>query len=399
MIGISTDEQQFILEHLTTDVGALVLRGKIDPSIDLRRVAEQLLARQKARDKLPTWYAQADLIFPPALSVEQASSEQTARYKASLVSGNQLLDLTGGMGVDAWAFAKPLTQVVYVEHRADLADLAAYNLPRLGATNVQIHTGDGLAFVHKLPDSAADWIYLDPHRRNEQGGRVVQLADCEPDVSRPDVLVNLLQKANRLLLKASPMIDIDATIRQLPGIEAVHVVAVAGEVKETLFVVGKQSVSPETVEINTVNLYTNQTHRFSYKRADELRADTVLSNPQTYLYEPNAAILKAGAFRLAGVRFGLQKLAPNSHLYTSDALRSDFPGRIFRIFHVIKADRKALQLVLPTRKANLTVRNFPQSVADLRKKLGLQEGGDTYIFATTLSNGDKRLLLCQKEIV
>ncbi|AQG79066.1 THUMP-like domain-containing protein [Spirosoma montaniterrae] len=396
MTSISPAEQQFIQQHLTDDVATLVLRGEAIPNIDLRRVAEQITARQKARGKLPAWYAQHDLIFPPALSVEQASSELTAHYKASLVSGELLVDLTGGMGVDAWAFAQRMGRVSYIEHRPDLADLAAYNLPRLGATNVDVHTGDGLTYVDGLTGAAADWLYLDPHRRSEQGGRVVQLADCEPDVSRPGVLANLLAKANQLLLKTSPMIDIGATIGQLPGVEAVHVVAAAGEVKEIVFVVGKQSVSLETIQVNAVNLSENQTDTFSYNRGEEWQAEIILSDPQTYLYEPNAAILKAGAFRLAGVRFGLQKLAPNSHLYTSAELISGFPGRVFQIEHVLKVDKKGLQYVLPTLKANLTVRNFPQSVADLRRKLNLREGGDVYIFATTLANGSKRLLLCRK---
>lgn len=368
--------------------------------VDVRKLAAQLLARQKTRDKLPTWYANEDVLYPPALSVEQASSEPTAHYKASLIDGALLLDLTGGMGVDAWAFAQRIEQVVYVEQRSDLAELAAHNLPLLGAANVAVRTGDGLAVVAQLTQPA-DWIYLDPHRRDGQGGKVVRLEDCEPNVSRADVLAGLLTKTGQLLLKTSPLIDLDATIRQLANSSVpvgitVHVVAIQGEVKEVLFLLKRQAESILKIEINTVNLLMNKAVTFTFSRDEERTTEVRLCDPQRYIYEPNAAVLKAGAFRLVASRYKIAKLAPNSHLYTSPTLHSDFPGRSFVLEHVVKPDRKALHTLLPTMKANLTVRNFPQSVAELRKKLSLQEGGDCFIFATTLLNGDKRLLLCRK---
>lgn len=404
---LSPIERRFIRDHLTDDIRALLLAAKSAElaahGLDLKKLAAQIAARQKARDKLPTWYANDAVVFPPALSVEQASSEQTARYKALLVSGSLLLDLTGGMGVDTWAFAQRTERVVYVEQRAELAELATHNLPLLGATNVDVQTGDGLAVAERFTP-VADWLYLDPHRRNEQGGKVVRLADCEPDVSKPHILTNLLTHANRILLKTSPLIDIDLTIRQISnpstgssaGVEAVHVVAVQGEVKEVLFVIGPERPSEESIEADAVNLLSDKAIQFKFTRHDERMAAVLFGAPQTYLYEPNAAVLKAGAFRTVANRFGLTKLAPNSHLYTSADPRPNFPGRTFVIDDVIKPDRKTLQALVPGMKANLTVRNFPQSVADLRKKLALQEGGDLYIFATTLLNGDKRLLITRK---
>lgn len=401
MIPLSPAEKQFIRDHLTDDVRQLVLRPH-PPGLDIQKLAAQLLARQKTRDKLPTWYANDDVLYPPALSVEQASSEQTARYKASLVGGALLLDLTGGMGVDAWAFAQRVGQVLYVERQPALAELAAHNLPLLGATNVTVRAGDGLAAVNQLTQ-AADWIYLDPHRRDGRGGKVVGLADCEPDVSRADVLTGLLARTNQLLLKTSPLIDLDAIVRQLTGspvhvLLSVHVIAVAGEVKEVLIVLEKSKNGATSIEgkINAVNLLTDNTINFSFGRDEERTANVAFGDPQRYIYEPNAAVLKAGAFRLAASRFGLTKLAPNSHLYTSNAYKADFPGRLFRLEHMVKPARKNLHPVLPAMKANLTVRNFPQSVAELRRKLGLQEGGNVYIFATTLLNGDKRLLITRK---
>lgn len=395
---LSATEQQFIRDHLLQDVQSLLLRPH-PAGLDLKKLAAQLAARQKARHKLPTWYAHDELVFPPALSVEQASSEAAARYKASLVSGALLLDLTGGMGVDTWAFAARMDRVIYAEQQPDLAQLAACNLPRLGIGNVTVHTGDGLSLAKTLPEPA-NWLYLDPHRRNEQGGKVVRLNQCDPDVSQPDLLQTLLTHTARILLKTSPLIDIDATIRQLSGmacgVDAVYVVAVLGEVKEVLFTIAGEKTSPDNIPINTVNLLTNSTISFSLIRGNERTADVTLGDPLQYLYEPNAAVLKAGAFRSVAERFGLTKLAPNTHLYTSNGQVQGFPGRTFVIDQTCRPDRKTLHTYLPDGKANLTVRNFPQTVAELRKKLGLREGGDAYLFATTLLNGDRRLLLCRK---
>ncbi|RIV24085.1 SAM-dependent methyltransferase [Fibrisoma montanum] len=362
---------------------------------DIRPLVAQISARQKARDKLPAWYENDDLIFPPTVSVEQASSEQTARYKASLVAGDTLLDLTGGMGVDTWAFAQRMKQVVYVEHRAELAALAAHNLPKLGLTNVRVLNEDGLAFLQNF-DGRADWVYLDPARRDEQGGRVVRLEDCVPNVLAAGVLSGVLARAEHLLLKTSPLLDLEATIRGLGRVKAVHVVALQGEVKEILFVVGQAPVALENVQVNAVNLTINKAVIQSFLLGEERSAEVVFDDPGRYIYEPNAAVLKAGAFRLIAQRFELAKLAPHSHLYTSPELKADFPGRVFDLVATCKPDRKALRSLLPDLQANLTVRNFPQSVDALRKQLGLREGGNVYILATTLRTGEKRLLITQK---
>jgi 16S rRNA G966 N2-methylase RsmD len=398
-------EKAFIQANLTADVGTLLLRGQ-SAELPIKKLAAQIVARQKAREKLPTWYANPDLMFPPALSVEQASSEQTAQYKASLVNGHLLIDLTGGMGVDTVAFSQRMEQVVYVERQSELAELAAHNLPLLGAKPVRIVPGDGMTFLDNesawkqltgAPDAIVDWLYLDPHRRNEQGGKVVLLTDCEPDLTHPDTISKLLNRSRKILLKTSPLLDIDSTVRQLAGaVESVHIVAVQGEVKEILFTLVNQTVMQESIKFNAVNLTNSGPIILSFQRHEERTAEVVFGDPQQYVYEPNATILKAGAFRLVADRFGLKKLAPNSHLYTSSMLQREFPGRIFELQNLIKPDAKALKTILPDLKANLTVRNFPQTVAELRKKLNLREGGNAYILATTLLNGDKRLLVTRK---
>jgi len=392
---LSPEERQFILTHLTTDPAKMMLRSSPGPNIRLREVANQLIARQKARQKLPTWYQNPDLTFPPPLSVEQASSEATADYKASLVGGQLLLDLTGGLGVDALAFARRVGRVIYAEQQPLLADLAAHNLPLLGGHNILIHNDNGLHVLQHL-ESRADWVYLDPARRDERGGKVVRLQDCEPDVLSPDWQLALKAKPRHILLKTSPLIDLDAALRALGGAVAVHVVAHAGECKEVLFILSGES-EPDC-PITAVHL-GQPAAPFTFRRSEEREADVRWSEPAAYLYEPGPALLKAGAFRSLASRYDLMKLAPNSHLYTSHRLVDDFPGRRFIVLGSCRPDRRALQALLPAAegyKANLTVRNFPEATEVLRRNLKLAEGGDTYVFATTLLDGSHRLVVTRK---
>lgn len=400
MVQLLTDaERAFIADNLTANVPALALQTAKRTDINGPVVVAQIQARQKARTKLPGWYANPALIFPPPLSVEQASSESTAAYKASLVGGDRLLDLTGGMGVDTAAFAARVARVTYLEQQPAVAAATAYNLAQLGLTNVDAQVGDGLAYCRNVPQPA-DWLYLDPARRDDRGGRVVGLADCDPDVLT--YLPLLLEKGRNVLIKTSPLLDIEATLRQLPTCRAVHVVAVQGEVKELLFVLGQPDVSPGAVQLTAVDLRHHGPVTFAFGRADETQADVTLAELEptlpTYLYEPNAAVLKAGAFRLVGERFGLSKLAPHSHLYTANHRVDSFPGRVFQIEALCKADRKTLLTHVPGGQANLTVRNFPQTVEALRKQLSLHEGGDVYVFATTLPNKEKRLIITRKAL-
>jgi 16S rRNA G966 N2-methylase RsmD len=398
--AMTTAERACIATHLTDDLPALALKLAKRTDIDGPKVVAQIQARQKARTKLPTWYANPNVVFPPPLSVEQASSDLTAAYKASLVSGTYLIDLTGGMGVDTAAFSAHIQQVTYLERQPDVANTAAYNFAQLGLNTIDLHVGDGLTYLTHLTQPA-NWLYLDPARRNSKGGRVVSLADCEPNVLT--YLPLLLEKGQHVLIKTSPLLDIEATLRQLPACEAVHVVAVQGEVKELLFVLNQANLPPggapsnSAVQMTAIDLRENgPAVSITYRRADEASSPVALADPQTYLYEPNAAVLKAGAFRLVGWQFGLAKLAPHSHLYTAPHYVPGFPGRTFQLIATCKADQKALREYVPAGKANLTVRNFPQTVETLRKQLALREGGDTYLFATTLQNGDKRLLITRK---
>ena len=383
----SATDQAFIQAHLTADVNQLLLKhGR-----EKQPLIAQIEARQKARHKLPTWVAQPDSVFPVGVSVEQSSSEATAQYKANLVSGKLLIDLTGGMGVDSSFFATRFERVIYAEQNEQLVAQAQHNFAVLGIENITCICANSIDFLQQFSQKV-DCIYADPARRVAQASsvkRVYALADCEPDILKH--LPLLLEKSEQILLKTSPLLDIKQTLQELKNVQAVHAVAVENEVKELLFVLNNQP--NETLFVHATNL----PHQFfSHDFAQESVLTASFSDPLRYVYEPNAAILKTGAFKSVATQFGLHKIAPNSHLYTSNELITDFPGRIFALQAIVKADAKALSPFLPDCKANLTLRNFPATTNELRKKLRLKDGGNVYLLATTLANGDKKILVCGK---
>ena len=386
--------RRYVAAHLHDDPAHLALQARRHPHLPVPELVRQIQARQKARGKLPTWADNQELIFPPALSVEQASSERTATYKAALVAGaHSLADLTGGFGADAAHFAAVVDQVAYVERDAHLASVVAYNLAQLGISNIATHSGDAAAFL-KQSAQQFDWLYLDPARRDKKGGKAFKLADCEPDV--PRLLPLLLRHTPRILLKTSPMLDIELAIQELKHVRRLWVVAVENEVKEVLYELGEEpAVDPERLAVNLRRDGSQQ--EFRLNRAREARAVPRYAEAQQYLYEPNAAILKAGAFRSIGSAFELIKLQQHSHLYTSQDLRADFPGRIFKILATERADGPTLKAHLgPEGRAHVTTRNFPESVADFRRRTGIREGGDIYLFATTDLRGRLVVLVCEK---
>ncbi len=384
---------EFVQQNAHADVQQLLLNQHKYPHISVREAALQLQARQKAQTKLPSWFANQVICYPSLLSLEQCSSEITARFKADLVHGHTLIDLTGGMGVDAAAFSSRFAEVIYIEQNAELQKITAYNFEQLGIANVRFVAARSDEWITTYPDKA-DWIYLDPARRNEIGGKVVRLQDCEPEVL---ALQNILfQKAENILLKASPMLDINLAIRQLSNVVTVYVLAVENEVKELLFHLSPLAVDePEIVSVNLPKPPLSQ-QEFRFYKSQETTANVSFSEPLPFLYEPNAAILKAGAFRSVAASFGLFKLHPNSHLYTSETRNENFPGRTFNVLAISKLDKKDLLKHLPDGKANIAVRNFPMTVADIRKKTGIQDGGDRYLFATTDYQNRKMVLICEK---
>ena len=388
---LSTETKEFIKEHRNEDPRALALQAKRYPAVDMREAAAQIEGWQTAREKLPAWAATEGITYPPRISMEQCSSEATALYKTGIAKGNRLADLTGGFGIDCSYMSREFQEVVYIERNAMLCDIAKENFALLGLGHIDIINGYSEEVLPTLQKQ--EWIFIDPARRDSDGRKVVALGDCEPDVTVLEEA--LLEKADKVMIKCSPMLDITAATRELRNIEAVHIIAVNNECKELLFILGKEKC--EETPIKCVNIRNEEQETFTFTATEETNATVTYSNTiGRYLYEPNAAIQKGGSFRTLSQRLLISKLHPNSQLYTSDKLIGEFPGRIFeveRIFGFSKADIKQLQKL---KKANMTVRNFPENVQVLRKKLKLAEGGDEYLFATTLYNGTKALVLCNR---
>jgi len=391
---LSNEEKAFVREHLREEVSALALRLGRFPHLNAGVVLRQVAGYQALARKVPSWYKNPDLIFSDSLPLEQCSSEATARYKASILptSVHRIADLTGGLGVDFAFMAAGKAKALYIERRKDLCSIALGNFHALGLTQAEVLHGDGPLLLTE----AFDLLYLDPARRDAQGGKVVALSDCEPDIAA--IKSSLFAKAPLVLVKLSPMLDISLALKQLPETTQIHVVSVDGECKELLFLLAAESALPEP-RIICVNLRSNaSTQSFEFTKSQEQSSLCRLADaPMKFLYEPNASLLKAGAFSILTQAFGLYKLHPNSHLYTSETLVEDFPGRAFAIDAVFPVHPKDLKTHLGNlTKANITTRNFPESVAQLRKKTKLKEGGETYLFATTLKEGSKVLVKCDK---
>lgn len=392
---ISPETQQFIREHQADNVRTLALQASKYPNIDMPTAITQIAGRQIAAEKIPSWKEIEDIWYPKHLSLEQCSSETTARYKANLLQGGSLTDLTGGFGIDCSFIASGFQSVTYVERQEELCEIAAHNFPILKLNHITVRNEDGIAYLKAM--SPVDCIFLDPARRNEHGGKTVAISDCEPDVTELEEL--LLSKANRVMVKLSPMLDLSLALKDLRHAQEAHILSVNNECKELLLLLGQEV--PTEIPIHCVNITTKgerEEQHFVFTREQELQNEcTYTDTLKNYLYEPNSSLLKAGAFRSIATAYLVEKLHPNSHLYTSDILIADFPGRVFRIISQCSFNKKEIKTCLSDlKKANLTVRNFPATVAELRKRINLPEGGDTYLFASTLNNGQKILIRCEK---
>lgn len=409
----SQDSRQFIQAHRMDDVRTLMLQADRFPKVDMRSVCVQIAAWQRARTKLPSWAACSDIIFPEHLPMEQCSSELTAKYKRQVArakdeelrelltfdtrhSTTNICDLTGGFGVDATMLAQGDVHLTFVERNENLCELARHNLPLMGVEDVEIVCGEAEKVLPTL--SHQNLIYLDPARRDQYGSRIVALTDCSPNVEQMQDL--LLTRAACVMVKLSPMLDVADTLRRLRHVREVHVVSVEGECKEILLLLSATStLQSEQLPIICVNLSERIARQtFSFTREEEQSAVCPFATEiQNYIYEPNSSLLKAGALRSVAERFGLRKLHPNSHLYTSEMFVEDFPGRSFEVVSSSDFNKKNRERLLNgLRQANLTVRNFPLTVVELRRRLKLCEGGSDYLFATTLT-GEKHILVrCRK---
>ncbi len=388
---LTDDELSLVMTNLRSDPAQLALKLHGKTGIDGQKIVQQVVARQKARGKLPDWYSSDKLFFPPPVSVEQASSQATARYKASLVAGEHLADLTAGMGVDAYYFSKQFDKVTGYEIDSRLASITAYNLAILGAPNVRI--------VNKSAENPeqvkSDCIFIDPSRRDAQKRKVAAFEDSSPNIL--ELLPRLADLAPVIMIKSSPLVDIDLAISQLQWVSEVHVQGYQKECKELVFIL-RPHLPRQNPQINAVMIDEEGVplRRQVFTRQEEAGCAPVYGDPAGYLYEPHPAFMKAGGFNLITREYDLIKIAANSHLYSSEEPKADFPGRIFRIKGIADASRFSPKNWLQEEKANLTLRNFPSNPDDLRKKWRLKEGGHDYLFATTLSSNRKVVIISEK---
>jgi len=409
--------REFIIQHKDDDVDSLLLSAKRYPDIDVPYAVDQIEARRRLKNKLPEWYAVSDgLIMGGRVPAEQCSSELTAKYKRSLVLGDSLCDLTGGMGVDLYYMSRGLKSAIYTERQHHLCEAAQHNFSVLGTDNISVREGDG----RDLPLPDVDTIYLDPARRAGDGSRVYEVSDCEPNVI--EWQDELLRHCKRLVTKLSPMADVQRTLDRLVNVTDVHIVAVKGECKELLVVqsgsrgclssvqcevtsdASSLQAGPSVLSgvsgicVHCVDFVTEGVLEHHYQLDDEAKAiaeycgDTVSS----YLYEPDVTLMKAHAFRHLCSVYGVKKLDADVHLYTSDTLVANFPGRRFIIDEVMDFSSKLLKnLKRSIPQANITSRGFVLTADELRKRAGIKDGGNIYLFAGTVA-GKKVLLKCSK---
>ena len=380
--------RSFIHQHQDDEVGELILKSDRWPDLPIKSIAQQIQSRKKAKKKLPSWYANDKVIFPPSDLLEQASSEATARFKSSIIGGKHLLDLTGGTAVDSFYLSGNFEKVTIVEPNPELIELAQHNFGVFGLPNVVFVNSKAEDFLNET-DEQFDVVYIDPSRRKE-GQRLMLIEDCLPNVI--EIWDNLLQRSNSVFLKLSPLLDIHQSVDQLRGIERTWVIASRNECKELLFEAGG---SPDAMEVSAVNILKEKSEAFSFKVEEETNAQPTYGDPNNFLYEPNVAILKSGAFKLISERFGLAKLEANTHLYTSVELMPGFLGRVFKIDRWAKFDWKSLKK-MRSHKFNIVARNFPHSVSQIRQRSGILEGGEDFVFFTRLRQNQLVQINCRR---
>ncbi len=382
------DVQQFINDHYTTDLSKVILKGSPFMEVKIQELADQLQSKSKSRIKLPTWFGTNNIYFPKSLNIEQTSSELTAKYKSSFINGDKLIDLTGGFGVDSFYFSKKFTSVIHCEIDTKLSEIVKHNAIQLGLINLHCFNKNGIEKLYEN-QTCFDWIYIDPSRRDELKTKVFKLEDCLPDVS--EHLDLFLERSDNVMIKLSPLLDISSTVNSLKFVKEIHVVAVKNEVKELLILIQKGFIGPP--KIKTINIVKNGQQSFEGFYPSDSIAN--FSAPQKYLYEPNSAILKSGLFNKVSSEIGVSKLHSNSHLYTSKEL-TYFPGRRFLIVSVLKYNKKLIKRSFKFKAANISTRNFHDSVAQIRKKTGIKEGGIDYLFFTTDIDANSIVIHCKK---
>jgi len=381
--------QDFIAKNSGVPITKLALQKNPFPELEWISILNQIEAKSKAKDKLPTWFSTENIIYPSKISVEQTSSEKTAAYKASLISGKTLIDLTGGFGVDDYYFSEKFKNIAHCEINKDLSEIVKHNFEQLQVENCTFYADDS-ENVLKESNQKWDWIYIDPSRRNDAKGKVFMLKDCLPNV--PESLDFYFEKSDSVLIKTAPLLDISAGLSELKFVKNIHIIALENEVKELLFEIHNHYSGEITIK--TANILKDKTETFDFILGDEMNLP-FYHLPQKYLYEPNSAIMKSGGFDEVSILFNINKLHKHSHLYTSDEL-IDFPGRAFEIEKAISYSKTDMKTELQNKQANVTTRNFPDTVENIRKKWKIKNGGNLYCFFTTDKNDNKIVLICRK---
>ncbi len=390
---LSPEIQAFIHENEKEDPFRLSLKYRQVEGVPVSIIAAQIRSRQKAQGKLPEWFSHDCIVFPPAENLEQASSELTARFKSTLMEGGEFVDLTGGTGIDTYYISQHFNRSIYVEEKQELCQLAKHNFECL-KQSIHIENNDAHRFLQGYKPDGTVAFFLDPSRRDESRQRVVRLEDCSPDAR--EICEMIFELHGTCLLKLSPMLDIDETRRELQNrIANIFIVAVDGEVKELLMQTHYEPV--ENPVFTAVDLYSKKdTQKFSFQQGEEEEAEINYADSGAFIYESSAALRKSGAFKLIASRYGLTKIARNTHLYFSDNYLPQFQGRAFRIKNIIPYQPKKLKSQIGSDKANITARNFPEEVAEIRRKSRISDGGKIYLFCFTDRHENRMVAICEK---
>ncbi len=391
---LSDEIQGFIEQNLNEPTDKLVLKIRQQLAIEPSFIINQINGRKKVSHKIPSW-SDKELIFPSVVSFEQCSSEWTAKYKATLIAGKNLFDLTGGFGVDTYFLAEKFEQVHYFEQNEALLQVVQHNFKQLGVTNTVFQPGDGIELLENSHQNA-DWIYLDPARRDNQNSKVFLIEDCTPNI----LVINdyLLSKSQNILVKLSPMLDLDQILLKVKGIQSIYIVSIKNECKEILLHISKQHKELADIPINCINITKNKTDTFTAlapKRKIN-HTEIQLSHPLAYIYEPNKSILKGNTQNYLAEKLNIYKLHINSNFFTSQEEITTFPGRIFKIIDIIKLKKKQINKHLDNGKANIIARNFPLKASQIYEKFKIIPGGNIYLLATKLQNNDNVLIVCTK---
>ncbi len=385
---LNTEIQDFIDNSLQANISKLALSKNPFPKIDWKEIINQIVSKNKSKSKLTTWFTTEGIYFPPSISIEQTSSEITAKYKTNLLTGKSIIDLTGGFGVDCYYFSKKFEKVVHCEKNVELSEIVKHNYKKLKVDNIECKAQNSTEVLTDS-DTNFDWIYIDPSRRSDIKGKVFLLKDCLPNV--PANLDLYFSKSKNILIKTAPILDITAGINELNHIKSIHIIAIDNEVKELLWILEKDFSGK--IEITSVNIQKEKTDSNSFVFGQN--TPTTFDLPNMFLFEPNAPLLKSGCSDNLSKTLNVDKLHPHSHLFTNLKL-IEFPGRRFMIESVIPFKKEELKKHIEGKKMNITTRNFPLTVEEIRKKYKIAEGGNVYTFFTTNINDEKIVLICNK---